>query len=91
MHRLLFGADPLTSSRAIPQFRTELVRCPQMSSIKYHESTHRMLLTSREPNRLCGLRIFSPWDFDVGTGGRWLLGEGNQLLETELQNPNGLF
>ncbi|OAA34970.1 WD40/YVTN repeat-like-containing domain protein [Metarhizium rileyi] len=74
---LSFGTDPVTRERRrVPQFRTEMIRCPQMSSIKYHAPTHKMLLTSREPDHSCGLYLFSPLVSEQDdTRGQWMLGE----------------
>ncbi|EFZ02243.2 WD40 domain protein [Metarhizium robertsii] len=76
---LTFGTDPVTlERRRTPQFRTEMIRCPQMSSIKYHEPSHKMLLTSREPDHSCGLYLFSPLvSEEPRTRGQWLLGESD--------------
>ncbi|RCI09955.1 hypothetical protein L249_8582 [Ophiocordyceps polyrhachis-furcata BCC 54312] len=41
-------------------FRNEMVRCPQISSIKYHEPSNNVMLTSRETNRGSGLFFFTP-------------------------------
>ncbi|GKU05671.1 myocyte-specific enhancer factor 2d [Fusarium langsethiae] len=70
--------DTRSSGRAL-LFRNEMVRCPQMSSIKYHRPSHKMLLTSREPDHSCGLYIFSPLlsDPEDATRPQWLLGETN--------------
>ncbi|KAF7554964.1 hypothetical protein G7046_g6664 [Stylonectria norvegica] len=74
--RIRFVRDaPVASGRGI-SFRTEMIRCPQMSSIKYHGPSHKILLTSREPDHSCGLYFFSPPisrpDDDLP---HWLLGE----------------
>lgn len=80
-YRLTFGTDPVTlERRRTPQFRTEMIRCPQMSSIKYHEPSHKMLLTSREPDHSCGLYLFSPLvSEEPRTRGQWLLGESESF------------
>lgn len=54
-----------------------------MSSIKYHQPSHKMLLTSREADFSCGLYVFSPPVSEVedghgdgdGVRKRWLIGE----------------
>lgn len=53
-----------------------MIRCPQMSSIKYHKPSHKILLTSREPDHSCGLYFFSP-PLSAPDDDRphWLLGE----------------
>ncbi len=59
-----------------PSFRTEMIRCPQMSSIKYHKPSHKILLTSREPDHSCGLYFFSPpLSPPDDPRPHWLLGE----------------
>jgi hypothetical protein len=80
--RLSFGRDTMTGEQSrVPQFRTEMIRCPQMSSIKYHEPTHRILLTSREPDHSCGIYLFSPLvSEEDGTRGRWMLGESESCV-----------
>lgn len=55
----------------------EPVRCPQMSSIQYHGPSHKVLLTSREPDHTCGLYLFSP---PLEGGEHWLLGEGTFFI-----------
>ncbi|KAM3436245.1 hypothetical protein NHJ13734_005185 [Beauveria thailandica] len=57
--------------------RAEMVRCPQMSSIRYHAPSHKILLTSREPDHSCGLYFFSPLLSAESDHRRpqWLLGE----------------
>ncbi|QUC17062.1 uncharacterized protein UV8b_01303 [Ustilaginoidea virens] len=71
-----------------PRLRAEMIRCPQMSSIAYHEPTHRMLLTSREPEHSCGLYLFSP-PTEGGAGGargRWLLGEATHYQRLSIRH-----
>src|SRR5687767_15839470 len=78
--RICFSRDS-TYMRPLhtPSYRTEIVRCPQMSSIKYHAPTHKMLLTSRELDHSAGLYIFSPPLSEEGSGQpRWLLGERSE-------------
>ena len=65
-----------------PGLRTEMIRCPQMSSIKYHGPSHKMLLTSREPDHSCGLYFFSP----PVSEGRWLLGETNHYQRLSIRH-----
>ncbi|KAL6855359.1 hypothetical protein ACO1O0_006500 [Amphichorda felina] len=49
-----------------------------MSSIRYHAPSHKVLLTSREPDHTCGLYLFSPPLSEPGDGKpHWLLGEAN--------------
>lgn len=47
-----------------------------MSSIKYHRPSHKILLTSREPDHSCGLYFFSP-PLSAADDAlpHWLLGE----------------
>lgn len=71
-----FSRDAPSSSGRSLSFRTEMIRCPQMSSIKYHRPSHRMMLTSREPDHSCGLYLFSPPLSGVDDERpQWLLGE----------------
>ncbi|KAL3959825.1 hypothetical protein ACCO45_004942 [Purpureocillium lilacinum] len=74
--RITFDRDrPGTLERG-PSFRTEMIRCPQMSSIKYHKPSHKILLTSREPDHSCGLYFFSPpLSPPDDPRPHWLLGE----------------
>lgn len=53
-----------------------------MSSISYHAPSHKIMLTSREPDASCGLYFFSPPLSDQSDLDRphWLLGESTQLL-----------
>ena len=63
----------------------EPVRCPQMSSIRYHAPSNKMLLTSREPDHTCGLYLFSPPLSEPGDGRpHWLLGEGTSFLSASV-------
>ncbi|CAH0059373.1 unnamed protein product [Clonostachys solani] len=72
--KLSFREDvPLDSPRR-PVRYIESTRCSQMSSISYHQASHRILLTSREPGNPLGLNIFSP-PRCRGTEGPWILGE----------------
>ncbi|POR33326.1 Plasma membrane ATPase [Tolypocladium paradoxum] len=70
-----------------PSLRTEMIRCPQMSSIKYHEPSHKMLLTSREPDHSCGLYFFSP-PLSPADDARphWLLGETNHYQRLSIRH-----
>lgn len=53
----------------------EMIHCPQMSSIKYHQPSHKLLLTSREPGHGLALIVFSPpVDTDHKGARHWLLG-----------------
>ncbi|KAJ4153109.1 hypothetical protein LMH87_009614 [Akanthomyces muscarius] len=75
--------DAISFSRTAPEstgrrqgLRAEMIRCPQMSSIRYHRPSHKILLTSREPDHSCGLYFFSPLlseEHDYRP--QWLLGE----------------
>ncbi|KAG7106739.1 hypothetical protein HYQ45_019010 [Verticillium longisporum] len=38
----------------------EPVQCNQVSSISYHRSSHRMLVTTREPSNDPGVHFFAP-------------------------------
>ncbi|KAK7415593.1 hypothetical protein QQZ08_012290 [Neonectria magnoliae] len=83
-----FSRDaPSTSGRTL-SFRTEMIRCPQMSSIKYHRPSHKMLLTSREPDRSCGMYFFSPPLSDSAdpTRPHWLLGETNHYQRLSIRH-----
>ncbi|KAL7799844.1 hypothetical protein V8C37DRAFT_365680 [Trichoderma ceciliae] len=54
----------------------EMIHCPQMSSIKYHQPSHKILLTSRAPGQGLAVCIFSPpIDTDTRGGRHWILGE----------------
>ncbi|KAF4448854.1 myocyte-specific enhancer factor 2d [Fusarium austroafricanum] len=77
--KIHFSREAHSSSGRALSFRTEMVRCPQMSSIKYHRPSHKILLTSREPDHSCGLYFFSPQlsDPEDRNRPRWLLGETN--------------
>ena len=58
-----------------------MVNCPYMSSIKYHEASHRMLITSSEVDNAAGVLLFSPPLSEEGSGQpRWLLGEGMHIF-----------
>lgn len=47
-----------------------------MSSIRYHRPSHKILLTSREPDHSCGLYFFSPLlSEETDYRPQWLLGE----------------
>ncbi|PHH60632.1 hypothetical protein CDD81_1383 [Ophiocordyceps australis] len=60
-----------------PGFWPEMIRCPQMSSMRYHEPSSHMLLTSRQPDTHCGIYLFSPIVSDAHDTSRpnWLLGQ----------------
>lgn len=76
--RIRFDPDaPGNSVRRQTRY-SETVRCPQMSSIRYHAPSHKMLLTSREPDAECTMCMFSPplSEPEDGQGGHWMLGEG---------------
>ncbi|KAF5625157.1 myocyte-specific enhancer factor 2d [Fusarium tjaetaba] len=72
-----FSREAPSSSGRTLSFRTEAVRCPQMSSIKYHQPSHTILLTSREPDNACGIYFFSPRlsNHRDPNCPKWLLGE----------------
>lgn len=85
--RVHFSRDASTASGRALSFRTEMVRCPQVSSIKYHSPSHKILLTSREPDDSCGLYFFSPplsGPEDLSKP-NWLLGES--MLSLKAQPP----
>ncbi|KAH7153063.1 hypothetical protein EDB81DRAFT_868266 [Dactylonectria macrodidyma] len=42
------------------RFRSEMIQLSDVSSIKYHGSARKVLVTSREPGEGCGLTVFSP-------------------------------
>ncbi|CAH0001867.1 unnamed protein product [Clonostachys byssicola] len=72
--KLSFREDvPLDSPRRPVRYR-ESTDCREMSSITYHEASHRMILTSRAPGNRAGLALFSP-PRSRGTEGTWALGE----------------
>lgn len=55
----------------------EMIHCPQMSSIKYHQPTNKVLLTSKEPGRGLSLCVFTPpMDTTPDQELHWILGEG---------------
>ncbi|PHH73006.1 hypothetical protein CDD80_4101 [Ophiocordyceps camponoti-rufipedis] len=62
-----------------PFIRSEMIRCPEISSINYHKASHSVMITSRESDRGCGLYFFSPplSEDDDGSQPYWLLGESN--------------
>ncbi|CAG9938833.1 unnamed protein product, partial [Clonostachys rosea f. rosea IK726] len=81
--KLSFREDvPLDSPRR-PVRHIESTRCPQMSSITYHEASHRIILTSREPGNRLGLNLFTP-PRSRGTEGTWVLGQGIPLASSHL-------
>jgi hypothetical protein len=43
-----------------------MIRCQQVSSIKYHAPSGQILLTSGMPDESCGLWLFAPYlsDYD---------------------------
>ncbi|OPB39737.1 hypothetical protein A0O28_0095840 [Trichoderma guizhouense] len=54
----------------------EMIHCPQMSSIKYHQPTNKVLLTSKEPGRGLSLCVFTPpMDTTPDQELHWILGE----------------
>ncbi|KAM0511159.1 hypothetical protein ACHAPE_010181 [Trichoderma viride] len=69
----------------------EMVHCPQMSSIKYHQPSHRLLFTSREPGHGLALITFSPTiDTDHKGARHWLLANTDsycKLLFQPSTNP----
>ncbi|KJZ77774.1 hypothetical protein HIM_02951 [Hirsutella minnesotensis 3608] len=70
-----------------PSFYTEMIRCPQMSSIKYHQSSHKILLTSREPDHSCGVYFFSPpTSAPDDARPHWLLGETNHYQRFSIRH-----
>ncbi|GJN74134.1 hypothetical protein PLIIFM63780_008212 [Purpureocillium lilacinum] len=85
--RITFDRDrPGTLERG-PSFRTEMIRCPQMSSIKYHKPSHKILLTSREPDHSCGLYFFSPpLSPPDDPRPHWLLGETNHYQRLSIRH-----
>ncbi|KAM5342938.1 hypothetical protein ACJ41O_013904 [Fusarium nematophilum] len=78
---------PSSSGRAL-SFRTEMIRCAQMSSIKYHRPSHKILLTSRESDHSCGLYFFSPplSGPEDQTRPHWLLGETNHYQRLSIRH-----
>ena len=74
--RISFSRTAPESTGRRQGLRAEMIRCPQMSSIRYHRPSHKILLTSREPDHSCGLYFFSPLlseEHDYRP--QWLLGE----------------
>ncbi|KAG5984427.1 hypothetical protein E4U55_004889 [Claviceps digitariae] len=91
---LTFATDAFTGEPS-PHARLprEMVVCPQMSSITYHEPSHKVLLTSREMNVSCGLCLFSPPVEEAqgegegqSPGPRWLLGETTNYQQLSIRN-----
>ncbi|KAH6950486.1 hypothetical protein HG530_011113 [Fusarium avenaceum] len=82
-----YSREASNSSRAL-SFHTERVRCPQLSSIQYHRPSHKMLLTSREPDHSCGIYFFSPLlsDPEDKTRPHWLLGETNHYQRLSVRH-----
>ncbi|KFA80481.1 hypothetical protein S40288_02103 [Stachybotrys chartarum IBT 40288] len=83
--RIHFSAD---SEATMPMdYTTEMIHCPEMSSIKYHQPSHKILLTSRQPDHSCGLYFFSPPlsspDEDRPL---WLLGETNHYQRLSIRH-----
>ncbi|KAG6027331.1 hypothetical protein E4U41_000967, partial [Claviceps citrina] len=74
---LTFGNDPITGEPSrVPQIGRDLVSFPQISSIKYHEPTHKVLVTAREvAGESYQLAYFSPVFEEDGEGERWFLKE----------------
>jgi WD40 repeat protein len=83
-----FSNQGLVTSGRTLSFRTEMIRCPQMSSISYHAPSHRIMLTSREPDHSCGLYFFSPLLSEPEDAGRpqWLLGETNHYQKLSIRH-----
>ncbi|KAK5997852.1 hypothetical protein PT974_00216 [Cladobotryum mycophilum] len=54
--------DERTMARlgSVATYQAEMIRCPQMSSIKYHKPSHKVLITSSDADESCGLYMFSP-------------------------------
>jgi hypothetical protein len=58
-----------------------------MSSIKYHQPSHKILLTSREPDHSCGLYFFSPpTTSDEDERPHWLLGETSHYQRLSIRH-----
>ncbi|KAL1879385.1 hypothetical protein VTK73DRAFT_7022 [Phialemonium thermophilum] len=67
----------------------EAIRCLQMSSLRYHQPTHKMLLTSRAPGSTVGISYFSPGLSDpLSDEPEWLIGASDFFIQTALQTPN---
>ncbi|KAH7133379.1 hypothetical protein B0J13DRAFT_100462 [Dactylonectria estremocensis] len=73
-------------------FRSEMIRCSQVSSIKYHSPSHKMLVTSREPGEGCGLTFFSPPLTQAADPTRpsWLLGETDHYQRITMRQGQGV-
>ena len=76
--RIRFDPDASGNSVRCQTRYSETVRCPQLSSIQHHAPSHKMVLTSREPDAECAVYMFSPplSEPEDGQGGHWMLGEG---------------
>lgn len=87
IRRIHFSRDAPIASGRVLSFRTEMVRCPQVSSIKYHSPSRKILLTSREPDDSCGVYFFSPplSDPEDLSKPNWQLGES--MLSLKAQPP----
>ncbi|KAK3683596.1 hypothetical protein B0T22DRAFT_483437 [Podospora appendiculata] len=68
----------------------EAIHAPQLSSIKYHEPSHKILLTSRRPTRKAGIAFFSPRqsDFDDDTPPALRLGETGAVVHVTVPTPS---
>ncbi|VUC35122.1 unnamed protein product [Clonostachys rosea] len=72
--KLSFQEDVALDSPRRPLRYMEATRCTQMSSITYHQASHRILLTSKDPGEPLGLNLFSPRR-SRGAEGTWMLGQ----------------
>ncbi|KAH6976962.1 hypothetical protein BKA56DRAFT_587344 [Ilyonectria sp. MPI-CAGE-AT-0026] len=86
--KIHFSRDAPIASGRVLSFRTEMVRCPQVSSIKYHSPSHKILLTSREPDDSCGVYFFSPplSDPEDLSKPNWQLGETNHYQRLAIRH-----
>ncbi|EHK46443.1 hypothetical protein TRIATDRAFT_44046 [Trichoderma atroviride IMI 206040] len=79
------------SQRDPSRLHLEMVHCPQMSSIKYHQPSRKLLFTSREPGHGLALITFSPTvDIDHKGKRHWLLANTDsycKLLFQAARNP----
>lgn len=63
-----------------------------MSSLKYHEPSHKMLVTSREPGPRVGISYFSPALEPVPESGpEWVIGGGKFSLDHVQFPPQGVL
>lgn len=68
--------------------RMEALRCSQMSSMKYHKPSHKMLFTSREPGPRVGISCFSPLLSDPDNPRpAWLIGDADFYQNTTVLSP----